>query len=167
MELPLVLVWRKTRKFHYIMSILPFLNRLVEGRDLACEDAFEAMGIILAGEASPVQIAAFLTALKMKGEAVEEVVGFARAMRQMAVRVDAGLNGEMLLDTCGTGGGSPTFNISTLAAFVAAGAGVRVAKHGNRSLSSQCGSADLLEALGINILQTPEQSARAIRDIGI
>jgi anthranilate phosphoribosyltransferase len=104
----------------------------------------------------------------MKGETVDELVGFARAMRAVAVRVDAGLNGEPLLDTCGTGGdGQSTFNISTIAAFVVAGAGVRVAKHGNRSMSSQCGSADLLESLGIVVPAPPELVARAIREVGI
>ncbi len=123
---------------------------------------------ILAGEVSAAQIAAFLTALRMKGETVDELVGFARAMRAVAVRVDAGLNGEPLLDTCGTGGdGQSTFNISTIAAFVVAGAGVRVAKHGNRSMSSQCGSADLLESLGIAVPAPPELVARAIREVGI
>ena len=126
------------------------------------------MQIILGGEASQPQMAAFLMALRMKGETVDELVGFARAMRHMAAPVNHGLNGEPLIDTCGTGGDcAGTFNISTLAAFVAAGAGVRVAKHGNRSISSECGSADLLEALGIDIAFSPEQSARAIREVGI
>jgi len=104
----------------------------------------------------------------MKGETAEELAGFAVTMREMAVRVDAGLNGTTLLDTCGTGGDcSGTFNISTVAAFVAAGAGVHVAKHGNRSISSNCGSADLLESMGIKIALTPEQTGRAIRETGI
>jgi anthranilate phosphoribosyltransferase len=150
------------------MSLVPHLHRVSERVDLSRADAFAAMNIILRGEASPAQIAAFLVALRMKGETVEELVGFASAMRGMARRVDPGLNGEMLLDTCGTGGdGGGTFNISTVAAFVVAGAGVRVAKHGNRSLSSQCGSADLLESLGIRIAMEPEEAARAIREVGI
>jgi anthranilate phosphoribosyltransferase len=150
------------------MSLLPHLHRVSERGDLSREDAFAAMDTILHGEASPAQIAAFLMALRMKGETVEELVGFASAIRRMARPVDVGLNGEPLLDTCGTGGdGGGTFNISTVAAFVVAGAGVRVAKHGNRSLSSHCGSADLLESLGIAIAMEPEETARAIREIGI
>src|ERR1035441_3030533 len=116
------------------MGLLPYLERVASRVDLSSSEALEAMRTILCGEASQPQIAAFLTALRMKGETVEELVGFARAMREMAIPVDPGLPGETLLDTCGTGGGGPaTFNISTLAAFVVAGAGVRVAKHGNRS----------------------------------
>jgi anthranilate phosphoribosyltransferase len=150
------------------MPFLPFLHAVTERRNLSAAEAREAMGAILRGEVSVAQIAAFLTALRMKGETVDELVGFARAMRQMAVRIDAGLNGEPLLDTCGTGGdGQSTFNISTIAAFVVAGAGLKVAKHGNRSISSQCGSADLLENLGIAVSLAPEQVARAIREIGI
>jgi anthranilate phosphoribosyltransferase len=150
------------------MPFLPFLHAVTERRNLSAAEAREAMEGILKGDVSAVQIAAFLTALRMKGETVDELVGFARAMRQMAVRIDAGLNGEPLLDTCGTGGdGQSTFNISTIAAFVVAGAGLRVAKHGNRSISSQCGSADLLENLGIAVSLAPEQVARAIREIGI
>lgn len=151
------------------MSLQPYLIRLVSEHDLPAGDAEAAMRIILRGEASHPQIAAFLIALKMKGETVEELVGFARAMRQMAVPIDAGLDeGQTLLDTCGTGGdGANTFNISTVAAFVVAGAGVHVAKHGNRSISSQCGSADLLEAWGIPIDLPPAATARAIREVGI
>ncbi|MEO8597049.1 MAG: anthranilate phosphoribosyltransferase [Candidatus Solibacter sp.] len=150
------------------MSLLPFLSRLVAEEDLSAADAESAMGIVLRGEASHSQIAALLIALKMKGETVDELVGFARAMRQMAVPVDVGLQGKTLLDTCGTGGdGAHTFNISTIAAFVVAGAGVHVAKHGNRSISSQCGSADLLEAWGIRLDLPPAEAARAIREAGI
>lgn len=150
------------------MPLLSYLHRVSDHRDLSRPEAQDAMHSILTGEASPAQIAAFLVALRMKGETVEELVGFATAMRQMARRVDVGLHGEPLLDTCGTGGdGASTFNISTVAAFVAAGAGVRVAKHGNRSLSSHCGSADLLESFGIRIPTEPEDSARAIREVGI
>jgi anthranilate phosphoribosyltransferase len=150
------------------MPLLPYLIRLVSEHDLPASDAEAAMRIILRGEASHARIAAFLIALKMKGETVDELVGFARAMRQMAVPIDAGLAGETLLDTCGTGGdGANTFNISTVAAFVVAGAGVYVAKHGNRSISSQCGSADLLEAWGIRLDLAPAATARAIRQVGI
>ena len=150
------------------MPLLPYLIRLVAEHDLPAADAEAAMRIILRGEASHARIAAFLIALKMKGETVDELVGFARAMRQMAVPIDAGLAGETLLDTCGTGGdGANTFNISTVAAFVVAGAGVYVAKHGNRSISSQCGSADLLEAWGIRLDLAPAATARAIREVGI
>ncbi|MCU1237361.1 MAG: anthranilate phosphoribosyltransferase [Candidatus Solibacter sp.] len=126
------------------------------------------MQIVLRGEASHAQIAAFLIALKMKGETVGELVGFARAMRAMAVPVNPELDGATLLDTCGTGGdGAHTFNISTIAAFVVAAAGVHVAKHGNRSITSKCGSADLLEAWGIPVAMTPDLTARAIREVGI
>lgn len=125
------------------------------------------MHIILSGEATQSQMAGFLVALHMKGETVDELVGFARAMRQMAAPVEPGLGGRTLLDTCGTGGGDGTFNISTIAAFVVAGAGVHVAKHGNRSYSTPCGSADLLEMLGIDIAFSPEDAARAIREVGI
>ncbi len=151
------------------MPLLPYLHRVAARQDLSSAEALEAMQSILTGEATPPQIAGFLVALRMKGEAVDELVGFARAMRRMAVAVDPGLNGEPLLDTCGTGGEGPsTFNISTVAAFVVAAAGVRVAKHGNRSISSQCGSADLLEAMGVCVPMSPAEKLRvAIREIGI
>jgi anthranilate phosphoribosyltransferase len=150
------------------MGLLPYLERVASRVDLSSSEALEAMRTILCGEASQPQIAAFLVALRMKGETVEELVGFARAMRQMAAPIDCGPAGEPLLDTCGTGGdGASTFNISTIAAFVVAGTGVRVAKHGNRSISSRCGSADLLEALGIAIAIPPAETGRAIREIGI
>ncbi|HWC01041.1 MAG TPA: anthranilate phosphoribosyltransferase [Bryobacteraceae bacterium] len=150
------------------MSLLPFLHRIADREDLTCTEALQAMEIILSGQASPAQVAGFLLALRMKGETVEELVGFARAMRRMAVPLDLEWNGEKLLDTCGTGGdGLSTFNISTIAAFVAAGAGVRVAKHGNRSISSKCGSADLLESLGVPVSMQLAEAARAIREVGI
>nr|Q021N5.1 RecName: Full=Anthranilate phosphoribosyltransferase [Candidatus Solibacter usitatus Ellin6076] len=150
------------------MSLLPHLMRLVEEQHLSAADAEAAMQIVLRGEASHAQIAAFLIALKMKGETVDELVGFARAMRAMAVPVSPNLEGATLLDTCGTGGdGAGTFNISTVAAFVVAAAGVHVAKHGNRSITSKCGSADLLEAWGIPVAMPPEATAFAIREVGI
>jgi anthranilate phosphoribosyltransferase len=150
------------------MSLLPYLERVIAREHLSPDDAREAMLVILGGDASTAQIAAFLVALRMKGETAGELEGFARAMREKSTRVDPGLNGAPLLDTCGTGGtGARAFNISTVAAFVVAGAGTRVAKHGNRSISSQCGSADILEALGVAVAIHPERSAHAIREIGI
>src|SRR5258708_10100708 len=118
------------------MSLIPFLHQVAECRDLNAADAQSAMQTILAGEASPAQIAAFLVALRMKGESVSELVGFARAMRQAARRV---VGEGKLIDTCGTGGdGSSTFNISTIAAFVIARSNVRVAQPGNRPISRRC-----------------------------
>jgi anthranilate phosphoribosyltransferase len=150
------------------MSIIPFLEAVVSRRDLTASEAESAMLSILGGESSTAQIAAFLVALRMKGETSSELLGFARAMRERAQRVEAGAHAEPLVDTCGTGGdGAGTFNISTVAAFVAAGAGARVAKHGNRSISSRCGSADLMEALGVKVVLTPEQMGQAIREVGI
>ncbi len=149
--------------------LLPYLHRVAARENLSAEDARLAMLDVLSGEASTPLIAAFLVALRMKGETPEEVLGFARAMREKSERVDAGPDSEPLLDTCGTGGadGPATFNVSTIAAFVVAGAGVHVAKHGNRSLAGVCGSADVLEALGINISISPEDVGRAIREAGI
>ena len=150
------------------MDLSPFLNRVLAGDNLSPAQAEEAMNVILEGAAGPVQIGAFLVALRMKGETAGEVLGFARAMRAKATRVDAGSGAGPLLDIVGTGGdGHSTFNISTTAAFVAAGAGVRVAKHGNRSISSRCGAADVLEGLGIGLLADPELMGRAIREVGI
>jgi anthranilate phosphoribosyltransferase len=147
------------------MSLIPFLHQVAGRGDLTAADAQAAMGIILAGEASPAQIAAFLVALRMKGESVSELAGFARAMRQTARVVNVA---GPLIDTCGTGGdGCGTFNISTVAAFVIAGAGVRVAKHGNRSISGGPGSADLMESLGVRISHDTEEMARAIEQVGI
>ena len=152
------------------MSLLPYLERVSQRENLSADDAREAMHSILSGEASQPQIAGFLMALRTKGETVDELVGFARAMRERAAKVDPALEGRALLDTCGTGGDcAGTFNISTVAAFVVAGAGVHVAKHGNRAVTSAegCGSADLLESLGIHTDFAPDQAARAIREVGI
>jgi anthranilate phosphoribosyltransferase len=147
------------------MSLLPFVHRVSSGENLSSGEAHQAMSVLLEGGASETVIAAFLVALRMKGETSTELAGFARAMRERVIFVDAG---EGLIDTCGTGGdGAGTFNISTIAAIVMAGAGARVAKHGNRSISSQTGSADVLEALGVRIAMTPAEAARAIREIGI
>jgi anthranilate phosphoribosyltransferase len=148
--------------------LLPYLHLVAARENLTAEDARLAMLAILNGDASTAQIAAFLVALRMKGETPAELLGFARAMREKSERVEINAGVEPLLDTCGTGGdGGSTFNISTIAAFVVAGAGVRVAKHGNRSLSSLCGSADLLEELGVNIACSTQEIARAIREVGI
>jgi anthranilate phosphoribosyltransferase len=148
------------------VSLLPFLQRVSDGERLSMDDAHAAMSVLLDGEVSATLIAAFLIALKMKGETADELAGFARAMRERAVFVDAGDN---LIDTCGTGGsGDGTFNISTIAALVMAGAGARVAKHGNRSISNSTGgSADMVEALGVRFAMSPEDAARSIREVGI
>lgn len=144
------------------------LHQLAGGSSLTASQAETAMKILLAGHASQVLTAAFLTALRMKSETTEELTGFARAMRSAATPLEIGTEFRPLLDTCGTGGnGTSTFNISTVAAFVVAGAGVRVAKHGNRSISSQCGSADVLEALGVRTRIDPKLAARTICEAGI
>ena len=150
------------------MPFLPYLHRLMNRETLSAEDARQAMSAILAGEATTAQIAAFATALHLKGETADELRGLAEAMRESSLQVHHGITGEPVLDTCGTGGDAQgTLNISTIAAFVAAGAGVKVAKHGNRSYTSRCGSADLLEALGARIDLSPEITGQAIREIGI
>lgn len=145
--------------------MIPYISKLVRGQDLTEAEAAEAMSVVMSGEATPAQIAGFMVALRMKGETAEEITGLARTMRAKAVPID--VSGD-LLDTCGTGGdGSGTFNISTVSAIVAAGAGARVAKHGNRASSSRCGSADVLEALGVRIDLPPEGVARCIDSVGI
>jgi len=142
------------------------LSGLIARRDLTEAETVEAMESILEGAWSEAQIAAFLAALATKGETVEELAGAARAMRRKAVRVQA--IAPNVVDTCGTGGDrSNTFNISTTAAFIAAGAGATVAKHGNRAVSSGCGSADVLEALGLNLQAPPEIMQEALNEIGI
>ncbi len=147
--------------------ITDLIQKMIDRADLSEEEARGAMEEIMAGQATDAQIAGFLTALRMKGETAQELIGFARVMREKAEPL---WNGEVLrvLDTAGTGGDrSGTFNISTAAAFVAAGAGVRVAKHGNRSASSRCGSADVMEALGLDIQMPMDRLRRAISDVGI
>ncbi|MBN1680767.1 MAG: anthranilate phosphoribosyltransferase [Anaerolineae bacterium] len=134
---------------------------------LQAEEAEDVMNQIMTGEASEAQIGAYLMGLRMKGETQDEIIGSARAMRANAVRVPTRANGD-LLDTCGTGGDkSGTFNISTTVAFVAAGAGLRIAKHGNRAATSKCGSADVLAELGVNLDLTPEQVGQCVDEIGI
>jgi anthranilate phosphoribosyltransferase len=148
-----------------MVSFLSYLHRVAAGEHLDSDSAQAAMSALLEGDATPAQIAGFAIAIKMKGETASELTGFARALRQHMIVVDAG---DGLIDTCGTGGDlSGTFNISTAAAFVMAGAGAKVAKHGGRSATSQTGSADVLEALGVRISMTPEEAASAIREIGI
>lgn len=146
------------------------IGKVVEGVDLEEEEMSDVMKAIMEGGGTPSQIAAFATALRMKGETVDEIIGAVKAMRRKAVQLP-GLEvgpGEVILDTCGTGGdGAMTFNISTATAFVVAGGGVKVAKHGNRSVSSMCGSADVLEKLGINVQVSPDAVVRHIREIGI
>lgn len=151
-----------------IMPIKTAINKVMSGRSLTTDEAEEVMSQIMEGEATPAQIGAYLTALRMKGETVEEITGSARAMRRPAVPVRPAASPAELVDTCGTGGdGAGTFNISTTAAFVVAGTGQKVAKHGNRSVSSKSGSADVLEALGVNLDLPPDQVAQAIDKVGI
>jgi anthranilate phosphoribosyltransferase len=142
------------------------IQKMIDRVDLTEQEARLAMETIMTGEATDAQIGAFLTALRMKGETAQELIGFARVMREKALPLWDG-DAPAVLDTCGTGGDrSGTFNISTACAFVAAGAGVRVAKHGNRSATSRCGSADVLEALGIDIQMPIERLRSAIKDAG-
>ena len=142
------------------------LQKLIDRHDLAQAEMSEAFDLIMAGQATPAQIAGLIVALRMKGETVDEIAGAASSMRRHAVYVDAG--GLPVVDTCGTGGdGRHTFNVSTTAAFVVAGAGVPVAKHGNRAITSQCGSADLLAALGVNIEAAPPVVEECLREAGI
>lgn len=146
----------------------PFIAKTINKTDLTADEAQEAMNIIMTGQATPAQIGAYLVALRMKGETIPEITGSVRAMRANAVKVKLANPNERIYDIVGTGGdGAHTFNISTAAAFVLAGTGRKVAKHGNRAASSQCGSADVLSALGVNLDLTPEQVAKAIDTIGI
>jgi anthranilate phosphoribosyltransferase len=142
------------------------IHQLLEGQSLTALQAEGVMDQVMAGEATPAQIAGFLVALRVKGETVDEITGCARAMRRAAVRVPR--RRPYVIDTCGTGGDyAGTFNISTATAFVVAGAGLGVAKHGNRSVSSRSGSADVLEALGVSLELTPDQVGQAVDEVGI
>jgi anthranilate phosphoribosyltransferase len=146
----------------------PYLSKTINRQNLTTSEAYDAMTIIMTGQATPAQIGAYLTALRMKGETIAEITGSAQAMREVVNRVTPNINGHALIDTAGTGGdGSHSFNVSTAAAFIIAGAGQKVAKHGNRAASSQCGSADVLESLGVNLDLTPAQVGQCIDEIGI
>lgn len=155
------------------------IGKVVLRQDLAEAEMIEVMNQIMGGEATPAQVGAFITALRMKGETVEEIAGAARVMRDHATPIRVGkaldidreeinLDRETILDTCGTGGsGTKSFNVSTTVAFVVAACGIKVAKHGNRSISSACGSADVLEALGVNLNVTPQQVESCINEVGV
>ena len=156
------------------------IAKVVERIDLTEPEMIEVMDQVMSGEATPAQVAGFITALRMKGETIEEITGAARVMRDRVTRIRVGKNVldmdrddinvdlETILDTCGTGGsGTNSFNGSTTVAFVVSACGIKVAKHGNRSVSSSCGSADVLEALGVNLDVTPETVERCINGIGI
>jgi anthranilate phosphoribosyltransferase len=147
------------------------ISRVIERKDLDEKQMVEVMNEIMSGEATPAQIGSFITALRMKGETIEEISGSAMVMREKATRISTGVNvdkGEILVDTCGTGGDSSgTFNVSTTTAFVVAAAGIPVAKHGNRSITSSCGSADVLEALGVNLDLSPEKVGNCVKEVGI
>ena len=148
------------------MDIKQALNALVARVDLSTEEMIAVMSIIMTGGATPAQIGGFLVALRMKGETLDEITGAAMVMRELATPVD--IRVDYLVDTCGTGGdGANLFNVSTASAFVVAAAGGRVAKHGNRSVSSSTGSADVLEAAGIKLDITAEQVARCVKEIGV
>ncbi len=148
-------------------SIQAAIRKLIEMRDLTEGEAEAAMKCLMSGEATQAQIGSFLTALRMKGETIEEITAFARVMREFAARITPKVD-DILVDTCGTGGDKvKTFNISTAAMFVAAGAGIRIAKHGNRSVTSKAGSADVIEAMGVRIDLPPDEVQRCIESIGI
>ena len=155
------------------------ISKVVLQQDLLEAEMIEVMNQIMGGEATPAQVGAFITALRMKGETIEEITGAARVMRDHATPIRVGraldidreeinLDRETVLDTCGTGGsGTKSFNISTTVAFVVSACGAKVAKHGNRSISSACGSADVLEALGVNLNVTPGQVESCINEVGV
>jgi len=147
------------------------IAKVVVSRNLSEEEMVAVMNEIMSGQATAAQIGSFLTALRMKGETIDEIVGAVRVMREKATFIDSGVDtssGAVLMDIVGTGGdGSGTFNVSTTTSFVVAGAGVPVAKHGNRAISSSCGSADVLEALGVDLSLPPERVSAAVKEVGI
>jgi anthranilate phosphoribosyltransferase len=148
------------------MSLNIYVEKCMAGENLTVMEASQALHLIMTGQASDIQIAGLLVALRTKGEVLDEILGFANTMREHSVKIT--LDDEHAIDLCGTGGdGSGTFNISTTAAFIAAGAGVTVAKHGNRSVSSRCGSADVLRALGVNIECSADRTRDQLNEIGI
>ena len=153
------------------MDIKDAFKHVVEHKDLTETQMYEVISSIMSGEVSEVMIAAFLTGLRMKGETVDEITGAVRVMREKATPIETGIDmaaGGVVVDTCGTGGdGSGTFNVSTASAFVVAGCGVTVAKHGNRAVSSTCGSADVLEAAGVNLNLSPDQVGECIKECNI
>ncbi len=156
------------------------IQKVVDGENLGEQEMEAAMDVIMSGQATPAQIGAFITALRLKGETIEEITGAARVMRQKATKItpsssavsidrdEINLDQETVVDTCGTGGdGTNTFNVSTTTAFVVAGCGLRVAKHGNRSVSSLCGSADVIERLGVNLEVSPKVVEQCLHQVGI
>jgi len=148
------------------ITIQQAIQLVLDHKDLSQDEMHHVMQIIMTGEATPSQIGGFLIGLRMKGESVNEITAAAKVMRELSTKVD--IKGENLVDTCGTGGdASGSFNISTVSAIVAAAAGAQVAKHGNRSVSSKSGSADVLEQSGVNLNLTPDQVARCINDVGV
>lgn len=156
---------------HDLTSAMPLtdaLRKLFQGQDLTAGETATIFGLVMRGEAPHEQLRDLLLALRTKGETADEVAGAARALRESMIRLPVPSPQSGLVDTCGTGGGTvPTFNISTTAAFVAAGAGVPIPKHGNRSFSSRSGSADVLEALGVDIALTPERAAEVLDEVGL
>ncbi len=150
------------------MDIKNGIEKVVNKKDLLKSEAETVMGLIMSGKTTPTQIGSFLTALRLKGETIEEIAAFASVMRDFCAKITPSVNNKTIVDTCGTGGDKiKTFNVSTISAFIVAGAGIPVAKHGNRSVTSKCGSADLLEGIGVNIVADPATVEKCIEKIGI